>query len=216
MKKRENIKTKGIILGSKTLGETDKLLFILTRDHGKIKVIAKGSHKTNSRFAGKVETLNTCTFNLYRGPNSTILTDIEQNNSHRNLRDNLERITNAMIVAKITDELLLEEETTPEVFDLVEETITALAKTEDRSLLITTTFLIKLLDHLGLLPDLKEFKGFHTPITHKYKKLFNYIQQRPLKEILKIKLSDEETIELKRLIKDIIETETEKALKIPF
>jgi len=212
---RKNLKAEGVILGSKTLGETDKLVFIYTREHGKIKAIAKGAVKQTSRFGGSLETLNLCKFELYESHNRILITDVKVEKNFSTIQGNLQKITNGLLVTHLADKFLFEGETMPEIFDLIKETLEEIAKTKISSLLITTTFLIKFLDILGLLPNFKETKNFHTELTEKYKKLFNYIQKNSYDKIKRIHLTDKEIIELKEILKNLIETETEKPLKIP-
>ena len=37
------------------LGEADRIVTLLTRDHGKIRAVAKGVRRTKSRFGGRLE-----------------------------------------------------------------------------------------------------------------------------------------------------------------
>ena len=59
------IKAEGIILRSMKMGETSKLLTLFTREHGILKVIAKGSRSRKSRFGGTLETLTVIHFVYY-------------------------------------------------------------------------------------------------------------------------------------------------------
>lgn len=52
------IKAEGIILRSMKMGETSKLLTLFTREHGVLKLIAKGSRSRKSRFGATLDVLN--------------------------------------------------------------------------------------------------------------------------------------------------------------
>jgi DNA repair protein RecO (recombination protein O) len=52
------IKAEGIIIRSMKMGETSRLLTLFTREHGILKVIAKGSRSRKSRFGGALDLLN--------------------------------------------------------------------------------------------------------------------------------------------------------------
>ena len=215
-KTRKQIKTKGIVLGSRTLGEADKLLFIFTREHGKIKAVAKGASKPTSRFTGNTETLSMCSFELYQSLHTTLITDLKtEKNFGKSIHQNFEKITNALLIANISDQLLEEIDATEEVFDLLEETLDQLSSSENKSLLITTAFLVKFLNLLGFFPNLKDTNTYHTILSQKNRKFLNYLSISPYQKILKIKLTEQEVIETKELIKTIIENETGKAIKIP-
>jgi len=214
-KTRKQIKTRGIVLGSKTLGEADRLLFIFTREHGKIKAIAKGAAKPTSRFIGNTETLSLCLFEMYQSPRRTMITDLKLEKSFsKSINKNLEKATNALLIANLADQILEETEPSAEIFDLITETLAELSNSENKSLLITTAFIVKFLNTLGVFPDLKDVDTYHTPLTQKNKRLLNYLSTRPYSEILKIKLTQEETAEIKDLIKILIENETNTTIKI--
>ena len=40
----------GVVLRTVKLGEADRIVTLLTRDHGKIRAVAKGVRRTKSRF----------------------------------------------------------------------------------------------------------------------------------------------------------------------
>nr|WP_268477444.1 DNA repair protein RecO [Bacillus atrophaeus] len=44
-------KCEGIVLRTNDYGETNKIVTLLTREHGKIGVMARGAKKTNSRLS---------------------------------------------------------------------------------------------------------------------------------------------------------------------
>jgi DNA repair protein RecO (recombination protein O) len=52
------IKAEGIILRSMKLGETSKILTLFTREHGVLKVVAKGSRSRKSRYGAILDLLN--------------------------------------------------------------------------------------------------------------------------------------------------------------
>jgi DNA repair protein RecO (recombination protein O) len=215
-KTRKQIKTRGIVLGSKTLGEADRLLFIFTREHGKIKAIAKGAAKPTSRFIGNTETLSLCSFEMYQSPRTTMVTDLKLEKSFsKSLYKDLDKTTSALLIASLADQILEETEPSLEIFNLLEETLNELIKPNNKSLLITTTFIVKFLNILGLFPDLKDVNIYHTPLTQKNKRLLNYLSLNPYSEILKIKLTEEENTEIKTLIKALIENETNTNIKLP-
>ncbi|QRN79320.1 MAG: DNA repair protein RecO, partial [Nocardiopsis sp. BM-2018] len=44
-----------IVLRTHLLGEADRIVTLLTRNHGKIRAVAKGVRKTSSRFGSRLE-----------------------------------------------------------------------------------------------------------------------------------------------------------------
>jgi DNA repair protein RecO (recombination protein O) len=59
-------KTQGIVLRRRNLGEADRIVTVFTRKFGKLKAVAKGSRKTQSRLAGSLEPLQLVDFMFWR------------------------------------------------------------------------------------------------------------------------------------------------------
>lgn len=202
---------KCIILGHKNLSENDKFVFLYNEELGKIKAVAKGARKITSKFTGHLETLNICIAELYISPNNILITEIATKENFRNVRENLEILSSALQIAEITDKLLYENQTLENLIKLIEKTIKHLSTTK-KPLLISISYIIKLLDRIGLIPNFKspenDFK-----LEKKYLKFFEYLKTKSLSEIEKIHLTNDETTHVKNFLKNIIEEETGKTFK---
>lgn len=205
----KNLNTKAIILGHKNLGEHDRLIFLYTEELGKIKVIAKGARKLSSKFTGHLETLNICNVSLYFGPKNTILRETETLKSSLRSHQNLENAKSAMQIAEITEQVLFEKQSLENLLTLIEKSIIHLESTE-KPKLITIAYIIKLLERMGILPDLNHTK---TSLKPKYKNFFLYVQSHSLSEIENILLKTQEEKDIKFILKSIIEKETERPIK---
>ena len=192
-----------VILGHKNFGEKDKLIFFYTPEFGKIKVIAKGSRRINSKFTGHLETLSIVQASIYFGPRNIILTEI---NSTERIRpkNTLSNLKSALQIAEITNKLIQEEQTNENLHLLLQEAINLLTTT-DKPQIITYAYIIKLLDQLGSLPDFREIR---TNLPEKFSKFFNYVKQAPLSEIECITLDHKEAT--------IVENFILKALQFTF
>lgn len=51
----KSVLTQGIVLARTDYGETDRIITLLTPDHGKLRLIAKGVRKSSSKMAGGIE-----------------------------------------------------------------------------------------------------------------------------------------------------------------
>ena len=200
--------TKCYILGHKDFGEKDKLIFMYSKDLGKIKVIAKGARRITSRFMGHLETLNHCTASLYFGPKNIILTEITLHSSFAKKTD-LNKLTSALQIAEVTDKILFENQTIDNLENLIQKTIEQINKSE-KTQLITAAYILKLLDLAGLIPNFKE-----TPLKlgEKYQKFFNFVQKNSIEEIDKIKITSEESLKINRFLKEILLRELNAELK---
>ncbi|OTA25862.1 DNA repair protein RecO [Alloscardovia macacae] len=57
----------GVVLRTVKLGEADRIITVLTREHGKIRAVAKGVRRTKSRFGGRLEPFSRCSFLIHTG-----------------------------------------------------------------------------------------------------------------------------------------------------
>src|SRR5205814_8493962 len=70
-------KEQGIVLRSIKLGEADKVVTILTQGSGKVRAVAKGIRRTNSRFGARLEPFTHVSLLCYRGRNLDTVTQAE-------------------------------------------------------------------------------------------------------------------------------------------
>ena len=74
----------GVVLRTIKLGETDRIVTILTQGHGKIRAVAKGIRKTGSRFGARLEPTSHVALQCYRGRSDLdIVTQVETIDSNR-------------------------------------------------------------------------------------------------------------------------------------
>ena len=80
-------KEQGIVLGSVKLDEADKIITILTQGSGKVRAVAKGIRRTQSRFGARLEPFTHVSLMLYRGRNLDTVTQAEILHPFRGLRE---------------------------------------------------------------------------------------------------------------------------------
>ncbi len=198
-----------IVLGHRNFGESDKLVFLYSKDFGKIRVIAKGARKITSKFTGHLETLNSCTSQLYFGPRNIILTEISTKTHNKRIREDFKKLCSALQIAEVTNQILYDNQSLENLIPLLEGAIQQLAKTEKASLL-AIAYTTKLLDKTGLIPDFKKTGG---SMDMKYRKFFEFIKKASLEEIEQITLTESEQEEIKKIIKKLFEYHTERKFK---
>ena len=85
----------GVVLRTYKLGEADRIVVLLTAEHGKVRAVAKGVRKTKSRFGGRLEPLSHVALLLYEGRELDIVTQAESIDHLRAIREDLDRLTRA-------------------------------------------------------------------------------------------------------------------------
>src|SRR6188472_2340049 len=66
-----------IVLRAQKLGEADRIVVLLTREHGKVRAVAKGVRRTSSRFGARLEPFMVADLQLAVGRSLDIVTQAE-------------------------------------------------------------------------------------------------------------------------------------------
>jgi DNA repair protein RecO (recombination protein O) len=112
-----------IVLKRREMGEADRLLTVLTRDRGKLTLLAKGVRKSASRKAGHIEPFTHVDLLVAKGKSLDLVTQAETLEAHRILREDLWRSSWAYYVAELADAFIQDEDPHELLFDLVLETL---------------------------------------------------------------------------------------------
>ncbi|MGL4173698.1 MAG: DNA repair protein RecO [Actinomycetota bacterium] len=67
----------GVVLRTHPLGEADRIITLLTREHGKIRAVAKGVRRTRSKFGARLEPFMVTDVQLYTGRSLDTITQAE-------------------------------------------------------------------------------------------------------------------------------------------
>lgn len=119
-------RTSAIILRRINYGEADRILTFLTRDFGKIAVIAKGVRKEKSKLAGGIELMSESDISYIVGKNSIgTLISTQLIRHFGNIHTNLDRMRFGGEFLKRIDKCT-EDDTSPEYYDLTVNVLLAL------------------------------------------------------------------------------------------
>jgi DNA repair protein RecO (recombination protein O) len=66
-----------VVLRTQKLGEADRIVTFLTREHGRVRAVAKGVRKTSSRLGGRVEPFMVVDVQFYQGRSLDIVSQVE-------------------------------------------------------------------------------------------------------------------------------------------
>jgi DNA repair protein RecO (recombination protein O) len=114
------LKTEAVVLKGWRLGETSKILSLFSRDHGKIKVVAKGALGPKSKFKGCIECLAHIGVIYYNKQTRELqlLSQADLKDGHIHILGDFERTSLALAASELIDKAVLAEEPMPSVFDL--------------------------------------------------------------------------------------------------
>jgi DNA repair protein RecO (recombination protein O) len=146
--------TEAIIIKRIKLGEADRILTLYTPELGKLKAVAKGTRRTQSKLGGHVELLTHSRLMLARGRNLDIITQAQTIDNFLPIKDDLELISQGLYIAELVDSFAGEHIEDRRLFDLLLETLKQLSQSKDCELILRY-FELHLLDHLGYRPQLQ-------------------------------------------------------------
>ncbi len=146
-------RVEGMVLARRDWGEADRLITLLTRDRGKVRVLAPGARKPSSRKSGHLELFTRGRFVMARGRTFDKITQAETLDYFPALREDLERVSSAYLLTELVDRFLEEHDENQPLFGLLHDTLGWLAQGEEPGLLLCF-FELKMLGYVGYQPQL--------------------------------------------------------------
>jgi len=148
-----SIRAEAIVLRHREMGEADRLLWLYTRDRGKVRAIAKGVRKIRSRKAGHLEPFTWVKLQFARGRDLLIITQAETIDAFLKIKEELPRLGYAAYVVELLDRFTYDEDENKGLYQLLVETLERL-NTEADPIVPVHYFEIRLMDLLGYRPQL--------------------------------------------------------------
>ena len=149
----------GIILRTRPLTETSLIVNWLTPALGRVSTVAKGARRPKSPFAGKLDLFYEAEFSFVRSRRSELHTLREANlrATHAALRSELGYLQQASYCAALIEQTTESETPLPEIHELFAGLLQRLPAQPPQPRNVYA-FELKLLDALGLFPDLDQTK----------------------------------------------------------
>lgn len=153
--KSNQINTEGIVLTRTDFQEADRILTLLTPDHGKLRVIAKGVRRPRSKLAGGIELLSVSDITVLpgRGELGTLIST-RLITHYANIVQDIQRTMLAYDFLKRTNRVT-EDAAGEEYFMILQRTLDALNDLEFSSDLVELWYSMQLLNVTGHLPNLQ-------------------------------------------------------------
>ena len=148
--------TEGIILKKDPYGEADAMITILTKDFGKIRLMAQGVRKQEAKLKGHLEPLTHTAISFVVGKNFYRLTSADITDFFPLLKSDIRSLHIATYASCLIDGSAFEEKGDPRLFKNMAELFQKLdAPIEDPSYYtrVLFEFHTQFLDIMGLLPD---------------------------------------------------------------
>lgn len=193
-------KTLGFVIKCKDYSESSQIVWLYTRDFGKIKFITKGSRGKNKKFKGKIDLFTLIEINFRKNPKRELhtLTECDVIEPFSELRNDLGRFATASYMVELLEASSGLEAPAPEIYYLVMDVFNQISKETDL-VFWRCVFVIKLTKYSGHFPKmdkLPELSGGTKAI------ISNIIDSISISN-LKVSISQvKELIKIERLIID--------------
>jgi DNA repair protein RecO (recombination protein O) len=142
-----------LILKHMDYGEADRIMVVYSKEQGKVRALARGVRKMNSRKAGHLEPFTHTQIFMARGRDMPIITQAQTIDPFNGIRNNLIKIGYASYVIELTDRFSSEDGANFQLFQLLLGTIDRIDHSEDLFNPIRY-FELQLLELQGFKPEL--------------------------------------------------------------
>ena len=186
----------GIILRTRPLTETSLIVLWLTPNFGRISTVAKGARRPKSPFLGKLDLYYEADFTFSRSRRSELhtLREVSLRETHPALRREVTHLQQVAYCSTLIEQATETETPLLEVHRLFQELLNQLPKLSPQPQTIFA-FELKLLDELGLSPDVEE--SHLMPGT---KRIVAALVRDDWSTLARLKLSDAQVKELRQYL----------------
>lgn len=145
----------GIVLHTHKLGEADRIITLLTRERGKVRVVAKGVRRTTSRIGARLEPFMHVDFQCYEGRSLDTVTQVVTiAASARQVIADFDLYTAAAAILEAADRIVAHErEPATQQFLLLSGALRAIATRAHASGLVLDSYLLRALAIAGYAPS---------------------------------------------------------------
>jgi len=162
------VRSEGIVLKTHALGDTSRIVVVYTRDHGLVRLVAKGARKSPSRFGISLEPLSRSRFHFYfrNDRELHLLSQADTLVGTGIGMAELPRLAHSQAALELIDRLVWGEEPHAELYDLLVQALDTLAAAPESALpAITIAFELQLAALLGYRPRLDACAGCGSPLS---------------------------------------------------
>ena len=145
----------GVVLRTYRLGEADRIIVLMTEEHGKVRAVAKGVRRTSSKFGARLEPLTHVDLLLWQGRSDLdIVNQVEVIETFRHVREDLARVAKGLALLEVTDQIAQERHPDRRLFTMLVGALRALSDNDADPTLLAPSFFLKALALEGAAPVL--------------------------------------------------------------
>ena len=148
------VKVQGIVVSEAVMGDKDKRLILLTRELGKLTVLAKGALSPKSPWRSAAQLFCCGSYLLTKGRTFYYIKEVELKESFYELRRDLDCLSWAGLMAEAAAKISLDGEENRQLLNLLLRGLMLLRRPENDPAFIASVFIWRLLSDSGYRPEL--------------------------------------------------------------
>jgi len=155
-----------VVLRTHKLGEADRIVTLLSRQHGQIRAVAKGVRRTASKFGSRLEPFMAIDVQLYEGRTLDTVSQVETIGAYgREIMADYASYTAAHAMVELAERLTGESSSTQQYLLLVG-ALRSLSRAEHDPSLTLDSYLLRALSLAGWAPNFDSCAGCQVPGPH--------------------------------------------------
>jgi DNA repair protein RecO (recombination protein O) len=159
-----------VVIRTQKLGEADRIITLFTREHGRVRAVAKGVRRTKSKFGARLEPGSLVDIQLYVGKTFDVVTQVESlENFGDALAADYRKWTIASTILEAAERFTSNEgEPALQQFLLLIGALKALSYESHEPSLVLDAYLLRSLSIAGYAPSMTICSNCEAPGPHKY------------------------------------------------
>lgn len=154
-----NIETRGLVIREQTIGESDRLVTLLTADYGIVRAFVRRAKQLKSRMASSTSLFSYANYSLYRKKDAFVVNNASPIEVFFDLRKDIERLALAQYFAQLVYDLGESEQPAQEMLKLTLNALHLLCKGTKSNKQIKAVFELRLMCLGGYMPQLLACKN---------------------------------------------------------
>jgi DNA repair protein RecO (recombination protein O) len=195
-------RTKSFILSKIDLGEADQIIFLYTKEFGKLEILAKGVRKITSKLKPAVELFCLSNIEFVQGKNYKTLTDASIINKFKNIKNDLVRFKVIYQISDLINDLIKNQEQDARIWNLILRTFYIIDKKEvstEKTPLLYYYFFWRLVALLGYYPEISKCKIYEKEINCQIIKIIKFILIKEAKDVIRLRVNKNHLTLLKNI-----------------
>lgn len=146
--------TKGLVIREQTIGESDRLVTLLTADLGLVKAFVRGAKQTRSKLASSTSLFAYSDFSFYKGKDAFVVDNATPIEVFFELRQDIEKLALAQYFAQLAYELAYEEQPEEEMLSVVLNALHLLCSGKKDVRVVKSAVELRLMSLGGYMPNI--------------------------------------------------------------